>query len=445
MSVHQPFPLERLLAQTADLLTEARKQGASAAEAGINIDHGLSVTARMGEAETVEHHKSQAASVTVYFGQRKGSASSTDLSPDALGDTVRAACRIARHAAEDPYAGLPDADLIARTFPDLDLHHPWTLDTRTALDIAIACERAALGTHAEITNSEGAMLHSQESWRTLGNSLGLLHGYPASWHSLSCSVVGQRGGEMQRDGWHSMARRAEDLENAEAVGRTAAERALRRLGSRTLGTRQCPVLFAPEVATGLLRHFVGAIRGANLYRKSSFLLDSLGQAVFPDFFRLREDPLLPRAPGSAPYDDEGVATHPKWLVRDGVVESYLLGSYSARKLGLKSTGNAGGIHNLILEPGPLNQDDLLREMRQGLLVTELMGQGANPVTGDYSRGASGFWIEDGGIAYPVEGLTIAGNLKTMFHTLRAIGNDVDRRGSIHTGSILLAPLTIAGN
>lgn len=435
----------RLQNIVADLLGEAQRQGASAAEAGLSVDRGLSVTARLGEVETVEHHKSQGLGVTVYFGQRKGSASTTDFAPEAVCDTVRAACRIARHAAEDEYAGLPERECLATAFPDLDLHHPWAISADAAVDAVIACENAARGFHADIVNSEGATLNTHEGIRILGNSLGFLHGYPASSHSLNCSVVGQRGAEMQRDDWYTVARAAADLEAPEAVGRKAAERTLRRLGARSLSTRQCPVLFAPEVAAGLLGHFIGAIRGGNLYRKSSFLLDSLGKAVFPTFVQIREEPHLPRALGSAPYDAEGVATHPHHLVRDGVVESYVLSSYSARKLGLRTTGNAGGVHNLVIEPGPLGLAELLREMGRGLLVTELMGQGVNAVTGDYSRGAAGFWVENGEIQYPVEEITIAGNLCDMYRTLRAVGNDVDLRGNTRTGSILLDKLTVAGN
>lgn len=445
MSKEPRQELSRLKDIVAELLKEAERQGASAAEAGLSVDRGLSVTARLGEVETVEHHKSQGLGVTVYFGRRKGSASTTDFAPIAVCDTVRAACRIARHAAEDEYAGLPEPEFLATEFPDLDLYHPWPIDADAALDAVIACEDAALKFHGDIVNSEGATLHTHEGIRVLGNSLGFLHGYPASYHSLSCSVVGQRGGEMQRDDWYTAARAAEGLEAPEAVGRMAAERTVRRLGARSLSTRQCPVLFAPEVAAGLLGHFIGAIRGGNLYRKSSFLLDSLGKAVFPAFVQIREEPHLPGAIGSAPYDSEGVATRPRYLVRDGVVESYVLSSYSARKLGLKTTGNAGGVHNLVIEPGPLGLEELLSEMHRGLLVTELMGQGVNTVSGDYSRGAAGFWVENGAICHPVEEITVAGNLRDMFHTLRAAGNDVDQRGNIRTGSILLNNLTVAGN
>jgi PmbA protein len=445
MSMELREELPRLRDIVADLLGEAQRQGASAAEAGLSVDRGLSVTARLGEVETVEHHRGQGLGVTVYFGQRKGSASSTDFAPEAVRDTVRAACRIARYAAEDEFAGLPERECLATEFPDLDLYYPWPISADEAVDAVIACETAALRFHPDIVNSEGATLNTHQGIRVLGNSLGFLHGYPASSHSLNCSVVGQRGESMQRDDWFTVARAADDLESPEAVGRKAAERTLRRLEARALSTRQCPVLFAPEVARGLLGHFIGAIRGGNLYRKSSFLLDSLGKAIFPPFVRITEQPHLPRALGSAPYDSEGVATRPHHLVRDGVVESYVLSSYSARKLGLKTTGNAGGVHNLVIEPGLLDQDGLLREMGSGLLVIELMGEGVNPVSGDYSRGAAGFWVENGKIQYPVEEITIAGNLRDMYRTIRAVGNDVDLRGNTRTGSILLDCMTVAGN
>lgn len=437
--------LDQLQNLVADCLREASHQGATGAEAGVSMETGLSVTARLGEVETVEHHRSRGLGLTVYIGQRKGSASTSDLSPAAMRETVAAAVRIARHAAEDPCAGLPDPDWLATEFPDLDLYYPWPIEPEAAIELAVACENAARRHHPEIVNSEGASLNTFQGLRVMGNSLGFLHGYASSRHSLSVAVIGERGGEMQRDDWWTVARDARDLQAAAEVGRAAAERTLRRLGARRLGTRQCPVVFAADVASSLLGHFVGAIRGGNLYRKSSFLLDRLGQPVFPDFVQLREAPHLPKALGSAAYDTEGVRTTPHHLVRDGVLESYVLSTYSARKLGMRSTGNAGGVHNLILEPGELDLSGLLRRMGTGLLVTELMGQGVNLVTGDYSRGAAGFWVEDGVVQYPVEEFTVAGNLKDMFGTVVAVGNDVDLRGNTRTGSILIERMTIAGN
>jgi PmbA protein len=441
----QQQQLAHLKTLVAECLDEARKQGATGAEAGVSMEHGLSVTTRLREVETIEHHRSRGLGVTVYIGQRKGSASTSDLGREAMRETVRAACRIARYAAEDEYAGLPDPAALATEFPDLDLYHPWPLDAEAAIELAVACEDAALGYHPEITNSDGTSLNTFEGLRVIGNSLGFLHGYASSRHSLSCSVIGQRGDEMQRDDWWTVARDAPDLESPESVGLKAAERTIRRLGAATLSTRQCPVVFAADVAGGLIGHFIGAIRGGNLYRKSSFLLDHLGKPVFPAFVQIREEPHLRKALGSAPYDAEGVATRPHHLVRDGILESYVLSSYSARKLGLKSTGNAGGVHNLVVEPGDLDLPGLLKRMSTGLLVTELMGQGVNLVTGDYSRGASGFWVENGEIRYPVEEITVAGNLREMYAGLEAVGNDVDLRGNTRTGSILIGKMTVAGN
>ena len=436
--------LDRLKAFAAQVLDEASRQGASDAEVGLSHDSGLSVGVRMGEVETIEHHRSQGLGVTVYFGQRKGSASTTDLRSEALTETVRAACRIAQYAAEDPFAGLPAQELLADTFPDLDLYHPWTLAADQAIELALLSERAAMGYDSAITNSDGASLSTYQGWRVLGNSLGFLHGYPTSRHSLGCSVIGESGESMQRDDWWTVARASDDLESPEQVGRKAAERTARRLNARTLSTRQCPVVYSADIASSLLGHFIGAIRGGNLYRKSSFLLDSLGRRVFPEFIHLHEQPHLRKALGSAPYDSEGVRTRPRDLVRDGILQSYVLSSYSARKLGMQTTGNAGGVHNLVLDPGPLDLAGLLKVMGKGLLVTELMGQGVNLVTGDYSRGAAGFWVEDGIIQYPVEEITIAGNLRDIFMKIRQVGNDVDARGNTRTGSILIEEMTVAG-
>jgi PmbA protein len=437
--------LDQLKSLVADCIQETRNQGATGAEVGVSMEFGLSATARLGEVETIEHHRSRGLGLTVYIGQRKGSASTSDLSPAAMRETVAAACRIARHAAEDPCAGLPDIGLLATDFPDLDLYYPWAIEPEAAIELAVACESAARNHHTDISNSEGASLNTFEGLRVMGNSLGFLHGYASSRHSLSVSVIGERGQQMQRDDWWTVARDARDLQSPEEVGRIAAERTIRRLGARSLSTRQCPVIFAADVAASLLGHFIGAIRGGNLYRKSSFLLDQLGKPVFPDFVQIHEQPHLKKALGSVPYDAEGVRTVPHHLVRNGILESYVLSTYSARKLGMTSTGNAGGVHNLIIDPGTLDQAGLLQKMGTGLLVTELMGQGVNLVTGDYSRGAAGFWVENGTILYPVEEFTIAGNLRDMLKTLVAVGNDVDLRGNTRTGSIMLEQLTIAGN
>ena len=436
--------LARLEQVVDDLLAEARRQGADAAEAGVSSDQGLSVTVRLGEVETVEHTRDNGLGITVYFGLRKGSASTSDLSPGAVRDTVRAACNIARYTSEDPCTGLADADLMARVLPDLDLHHPWTLSAGEAVDVARACEDAARGRDPRITNSEGATLDTHQGVFVYGNSHGFLAGYPTSRHSLSCAVIGEDEAGMQRDYWYATARAAQDLDSPEAVGRRAAERTVARLGARRLGIRKAPVLFRAEVAASLMRSLVGAVRGPALYRRASFLLDAQGQSLFPAFVRIHEDPLKPRGLSSSPFDDEGVATRPRDLVRDGVLQGYVLDSYAARRLGTATTGNAGGVRNLTVDSGPLDFPGLLREMGTGLVVTELMGQGVNLVTGDYSRGAAGFWVENGELAYPVEEITVAGNLRDMFRGLAAVGCDADAPGSFRTGSWLVESMTIAG-
>jgi len=442
--VQNPELMNQLKNTVQSILDEAKQQGASAAEAGLSLQDGLSVTARLGEVETIEHDCSQNLGVTVYFGQCKGSASSTDLSPESIKETVRAACSIARYTSPDEYAGLPDKDLLATEFPDLDLYHPWNISADEAIALAIECENAARFYDADISNSEGATVNSHQGISVMGNSLDFLQGRHSTRHSLSCSVLGQRGDSMQRDYWYTVARNAQCLEAAVDVGKKAAERTLRRLNAQSLSTRQCPVLFCAEMAGGLLGSLCGAISGGNLYRKSTFLLDALGTQIFPDFIHIYEQPHLLGALGSSIYDGEGVATQARDLVRDGVLQGYILSTYSARKLGLRSTGNAGGVHNLTITPGDSDFDALLRQMNTGLLVTELMGQGVNMVTGDYSRGAAGFWVENGVIQYPVEEITIAGNLKTMFKNIVAIGNDVDYRGNTRTGSILVEQMSIAG-
>lgn len=427
-----------------EVLREASARGATTAEAGVSFGSGLSVTARLGEVETVELNRDRSLGVTVYFGQRKGSATTSDWSRSALEETVAAACGIARYTSEDDCAGLADPELMATEVPDLDLYHPWPLSAEQAIEMASECEAAARDVDSRIVNSEGATVHTGHGLAVYGNSHGFIGGYPSSRHSISCSVIGQEGESMQRDYWYSYARDRADLQQPADVGKKAGERTVRRLGARKLATCQVPVVFAAELATGLMGNFVAAISGSKLYRKSSFLVDHLDKQVFPEFVTLTEQPHLKKAIGSAPFDNEGVATHERVLVEDGILRGYVLGSYSARKLGMRSTANAGGVHNLIVEPGSLDQQGLLREMGTGLLVTEVMGQGINYVNGDYSRGAAGFWVENGEIQYPVEEITIAGNLKDMFMGISAIGNDVDKRGNVRTGSILIDKMTIAG-
>jgi PmbA protein len=430
----------------SDSLQLARERGATQAEADVSLQKGLTTTVRLGEVETVEYQRDRGMGITVYFGKRKGSASTADLSAKAVAETVEKACDIARYTAEDECSGLADPDELARDIPDLDLDHPWDLPPEEAVETARACEAAGRAVDARITNSEGASVGSHRGVRVYGNSHGFLAGYPSTSHSVSCVLLAQVGEDMQRDYWYSSARDARDLEAAVSIGRKAGERAVMRLGARRLATQKARVLYAPEVARGLIGHFLGAVRGSSQYRKSSFLLGASGQQVFPDFMALRERPHIPKALGSSPFDAEGVSTRDRELVQGGVLQGYILGSYSARKLGLRTTGNAGGTHNLLVETrdGGVPIDQLMKQLGTGLLVTELMGQGVNGVTGDYSRGASGFWVENGQVTYPVHEITIAGNLKDMYKNIAAIGSDVDLRGGVRVGSILINEMTIAG-
>lgn len=437
-------------AQLSDIvslaLEESRRLGASQSEADASVSRGLSVTVRLGEVDTVEYQRDRGLAVTVYFGKRKGSASTADLGRAAVLETVGKACAIARYTAEDPYAGLIEPEALARDIPDLDLDHAWALTPERAIELARGCEAAGLAVDARLRNSEGGSVGSQRHTGVYGNSLGFLAGYSATSHSLSCALIAEDGDEMQRDHWYSVARDPADLEDAAEVGRIAGERALARLGARRLATRKAPVAFTPDMARGLIGHFIGAIRGASQYRKASFLLNAAGSQVFPAFLQMHERPHLLKGLASSPFDQEGAATHDRELVHDGVLDGYVLGSYSARRLGLKPTGNAGGIHNLIVavSDGGLGPQAFLARLGTGLLVTELMGQGVNGVTGDYSRGASGFWVENGTIQHPVHEVTIAGNLKQMYLDIAAAGADTDARGAIRTPSLLVSEMTIAG-
>lgn len=443
------FTSQALTDLARQVLDLARQGGASAAETEVSEGSGLSVSVRQGQVETIEHNRDKGVGVTVYLGQRRGHASTSDFSADALARTVEKALSIARFTAEDDCAGLADAELLARDTPDLDLFHPWAIGVEEATELARACEAAAMEVDPRINNSEGGSFSSQNSRFVYANSLGFAGGYPTSRQSLSCAVIaedtGNPGGGMQRDYWYTTARAAADLDAVAAVGRRAGERTVRRLNARQLSTRQCPVLFEAPIATGLIASYVSAVSGGHLYRKSSFLLDSLGSQVFPAFMQIQERPFLPRGLASSPFDSEGVATRDRDVVRDGVAEGYFLSSYSARKLGMASTGNAGGNHNLIVPSTGEDFGALLKKMGTGLLVTELLGHGLNMVTGDYSRGAAGFWVENGEIAYPVEEITIAGNLKDMFQGIAAVGCDVETRGSRRVGSILIDHMTVAGN
>jgi PmbA protein len=434
--------LESIIARALD---EARARGASQAEAAVSQDTGLSVGVRLGEVETLEHQRDRSMGITVYFGQRKGSASTADFSPDAVRATVAKACSIARFTAEDACSGLADAALMARAPANLDLAHPWNLTADRAIEIAKSCEAAALHFDARINNSEGASLGTHQGLHVYGNTHGFVGGYPTTSHTLSCVVLAGTGDEMQRDYWYSSSRDWRELESPEAIGRESARRTIARLGPRRLRTRRAPVLFVPEIARGLIGHFVAAIRGSSQYRQSSFLLNSVGEQIFPAGFEISERPHISKAMGSAPFDDEGVATRDRELISDGVLTGYILSSYSARKLKLTTTGNAGGAHNLLVAANLAGgMDAMLSRLGTGLMVTELMGQGVNMVTGDYSRGAAGFWVENGAIQYPVAEITIAGNLRNMLKDIAAVGDDVDVRGGTRVGSILLGEMTIAG-
>jgi len=436
---------ERLAEVAQSALAEARAQGVSAAEAGAHLSQGLSITVRLGEVETLEQTRDKGLSVTVYFGTRNGSASTTDLSPAAVRETVRAACTIARYTAEDECAGLADPDRLARDIPQLDLLHPWNPGADRAIEIARECEAAALEYDARIKNSEGGSVATYEGIEVYANTHDFVGTLAGTRHNVSASVIAQDDSGMQRDYWYTVSRRADALEAPAAVGKRAAERALGRLSARKLSTRRAPVLYEAQIATSLLSHLIGAIRGESQYREASFLLDHLGKEIFPSFVRIHEQPHLPGALGSAPFDNEGVATQARDIIRDGVLQGYVLDSYSARKLKMQTTGNAGGVHNLTIDPGQLGFAELIKQMGTGLLVTELIGFGVNAVTGDYSRGAAGFWVEKGEIAYPVEEITIAGNLRDMFRGIVAVGTDVERRGNVRTGSILIDNITIAGS
>lgn len=439
------YSLAQLQEMSADVLRRAKDAGATAAEAEISLGFGQNVSVRMGETETIEYNRDKGVSVTVYFGQQKGHASTSDLSPQAIQDTVSAACNIARYTAKDEFCGLADADLMAKDIPDLDLYHPWSLSVDEAIALAKECETSAREVDVRITNSEGASVSTYEGMFAYANSHGFNGGYATSRQGMSCSVIAEEADSMQRDYWYTTARSAKDLDSAVAVGRLAGERTVRRLGSKRIKTAQVPVLFEASLASGLISHLVSAISGGNLYRKSTFLLDSLGKQVMSSHITIEEQPHLLKGLASSPFDNEGVATKPRTLIKDGVLNGYMLSSYSARKLGMQSTGNAGGNHNLIVSHGDLDLNGLLKMMGTGLLVTELLGHGINMVTGDYSRGAAGFWVENGVIVHAVEEITIAGNLQTMLKQIVAVGNDVLVQGSKRVGSILIENMTVAGD
>lgn len=438
---HSSDELIHLCDQTLSL---AKQFGATAAEADLSEAIGQGVSVRLNEIEQIEFQQDKSLDVTVYVGQRKGRASTADFSAQALHDTVKAAIDIAKYTAEDDCSGLADPNLMATEIGDLDRYHEWDVSTDAAVELAKQCEQAALNTDSRIENSEGASVHTNHYQYVYGNSHGFTAHQQGTRHSISCSVVAADSQGMQRDYWFDAACRHQDMQSPQTIGRIAAERTLNRLGARSVPTGSYPVVFDTTVAGGLIGHLIGALSGGALYRQSSFLIDSLGKQILPDFVNLREEPHIPRAFGSTYFDSEGVATHPRFLIENGVVQGYILSSYSAKKLGMTTTGNAGGVHNLYLNHTHAAQADLLQEMGTGLLITELMGQGVNTLTGDYSRGAAGFWVENGVIAYPVQEITLAGRLQDMYLNIVGIAHDALHRSSNKIGSILISDLTVAG-
>jgi PmbA protein len=439
-----PYSKEKLEDLVQSCLAEAKQQGATSAEVNVNVEHGLSVTARLGQAEKLEHHNDRGLGISIYVDYKKGTASTTNFEPTAIKDTVTAACNIANFTEEDKCAGLADASLMANDTQDLSLDHPWGIEPEEALELAIECENAARE-EEKITNSEGSTLTTSRLTTIYANTHGFMGTYTSTRHHLSCIVIAAQNGSMQRDYWYAISRDPQKLQSAAEIGKKAAQRTINRLGARKISTRTSPVIFEANMARSLLSHFISAISGGALYRKASFLIDHLDKNVFSDDITITEDPFIKGGLGSSMFDSEGVATKARTLVENGVLKGYVLSSYSARKLGLQTTGNAGGIHNLELQSGNQSLDELMQQMQKGLLVTELIGHGVNNVTGDYSRGAVGYWIENGEIQFPVEEVTIAGNLKDMYQKIVAVGNDIDQRSSIITPSILIDDLMVAGN
>lgn len=425
-------------------LDEARQRGVDEAEAAASQDTGLSATARLGDVESLEYTNDRGIGITVFKDSRKGNASTSDMSPAAIREAVAKACTFATLTAEDEFAGLADAELMCREPQDLDLDHPWSLDAEAAIALAIETEAAGLQGDKRISNSEGATVSTNRGTRAYGNTHGFMGSFSKTSHSITCILLAEADGVMQRDYHYTSSRRADELEAAADVGRSAASKTVSRLGARKIKTTRAPVLYIPELARGFIGHAIGAIAGGAQYRRASFLLDAAGERLFPEFVNIQERPHLPGAMASAAYDSEGVATYDRDIVADGVLQGYVLSSYSARRLGLTTTANAGGTQNLIVPGGGLGQEALLREMGTGLLVRELIGQGVNSVTGDYSRGAVGHWVENGEIQYPVHEVTIAGNLRELYQRIAAIGDDQDIRSGIRCGSILVSEMTIAG-
>ncbi len=440
-----PQALPALQEQVEQILAEAKRQGASACEVAVSLEQGLSTSVRQREVETVEFNRDQGFGITLYAGQRKGSASTSASGPEAIRETVAAALAIAKHTSEDESSGLADKALMAKDVQDFDLFHAWDITPEQAIELALTCEAAAFDADARIKNADGTTLSTHQGCRVYGNSHGFIGGYASTRHSLSCVMIAEANGQMQRDYWYDVNRQGALLADPASIGLRAAQRAASRLGARPVPTCEVPVLFSAELAGGLFGSFLGAISGGNLYRKSSFLEGAIGQKLFPEWLTIDERPHLMRAMGSSSFDGDGLATYAKPFVEQGELVSYVLGTYAGRKLGLPSTANAGGVHNLFVTHGDEDQAALLRRMGRGLLVTELMGHGLNMVTGDYSRGAAGFWVENGEIQFAVQEVTIAGNMRDMFKQIVAVGNDLELRSNIRTGSVLIERMTVAGS
>lgn len=428
-----------------NILNQAKKLGASSAETAIGLGAGFEVRVRQAKIEKIEHHLAKELGITVYFKHRSGCASTTDLSQDSVKLVLEKACYIAKHTQEDPCIGLADPEVMAHGYPDLELSHPWTISLDDATKLAQECEAAGFAEDKRIINSEGADVSSNNGFNLYANSHGFIGSYPSSMHSISCALIAKQKQKMQIDYEYTMARDPTDLESATSIGKKAAGKTIKKLGARHLTTRECPVIFLAPVAKSIIRHFLSAINGGNLYNKASFLLDHLQKQVFAHHVSIEEQPHIKKAAGSSPFDSEGVNTKPRFIVQDGILQGYVLSSYTARKLNMQTTGNAGGIHNLLVTSGDYSLPELIKTMNRGLLITELLGQEVNIITGNYSRGAFGYFVENGEIQYPVEGITIAGNLQQMFMDIISIGNDVDNRGNIRIGSILMEKLKIAGS
>jgi len=426
------------------ILDEAKRQGATTAEADIGTGAGLSVTTRLGEVEKIEHEQDKGLGITVFIEHQKGSASSSNFSEAAIKEIVTAACNIARFASEDEYAGLPEAELMAADTHELDLYHPWDISPEDAIQLAVECETLAMAEDKRIINSDGTSLSTYAGNHFYGNTHGFVDGWHWSSHTIECTVIAETSHGMQRDGWYSKARNKDDLQSINDIAKEAAKRTTQRLDAKKLSTRQCPVIFEAPIASGLFSAFVTAISGGSLYRKASFLLDKIDEQIFADHIHIHERPHLQGALGSAPFDNEGLATRNRDLVVNGILKGYVLSSYSARKLGLQPTANAGGVHNLTIDTSEHDLDELIQQMDTGLIITDMIGFGVNQITGDYSRGASGFWVENGELQYPVEEITVAGNLSEMYKQIVQVGNDVDPRGNVLTGSVLIENMMVAG-